>query len=252
MDKPETLPPVMDGISGLYLSSPMDPRLAQREITMINIARDAGVKHLVKVFGAVRHEGDVLDQSHRAVLEIMKASGIPWTMVSPNSVMETSLVSYQPSIQYMHAIYGMSGKGKVGLVALRDIAEISALSLITHGHDEKNYEITGPASLDMAQVAAVFSEVLGKKIDYIDKAEEAFAKMLLKFDKTQTPENLDLNVLCHLRAWKNGKADLVTDTFEQLTGHKPTSLAEFVRDNKTFFSKGMVPYPFAYMMRWFS
>ena len=252
MDKPETLPPLLEGISGLFLCSPMDPRLAQRETTLIKAARKSGVKHFVKIFGAVKHEGDNLDKLNLSVLEFMKNSGIAWTMVSPNSVMETSLQENQACIRNMHAIYGISGNGKVGLVALRDVAEIAALTLTTPGHEGKNYELTGPASMSMTEVAVVFSEVLGKKIDYIDKTEASFTKMILKYDKSTNPEKLELEVLCHLRAWKKGNADLITDTFEQLTGRKPTSLAEFILDNRDFFSKGMVPRPFALMMRWFS
>jgi NAD(P)H dehydrogenase (quinone) len=118
----------------------------------------------------------------------------------------------------MHAVYGCSGTGSVGLVALKDVTRATAMVLATAGHSGQNYELTGPASLSMTSIAEVFTRVLGTKIQYIDLSEERLSKMILKFDKSMTPEKLEMEVLCHLRAWKQGKADLVTDTFLKLTG----------------------------------
>jgi uncharacterized protein YbjT (DUF2867 family) len=249
MDKPETLKPVMEGIESVFLSTPINKWIAERETNVITAAREKGVGHIVKIFGAVKHEGDQLVVEHTNALDNLKNSGIPWTLISPNSVMETSLLSTSASIKFMHAIYGCSGNGKVGMVALKDVTHAAAAVLTSPGHGGQNYELTGPESLDMTAVAECFSKVLGRKIRYIDLSEERLSKMILKFDKSMTPEKLEMEVLCHLRAWKKGQADLVTDTFRKLTGKEPTSLESYIRDNKETFSKGMVPGYFAWLMR---
>jgi uncharacterized protein YbjT (DUF2867 family) len=249
MDKPETLVPVLREIDSVFLSSPMDARIAERERNIVNASKEGSVKQIVKIYGAVKHEGDQLTGEHQEALESLKSSGIPWTLISPNSVMETSLLQMAASIRFMHAIYGCSGHGKIGLVALKDITRAAATVLTTPGHNGRNYELTGPVSLEMAEVARCFSDVLRRKIRYIDLDEERFVKMLLKFDKTMTWERLEIEVLCHLRAWRKGQADLVTDTFKQLTGSDPTPLAQFIADQKELFSKGMVPGFMAWLMR---
>jgi uncharacterized protein YbjT (DUF2867 family) len=249
MDKPETLKPAMTGIDSVFLSTPMDVRIASREGNIINAAKENGVGQIVKIFGAVKHEGDQLVEEHQQALDYLKNSGISWTLISPNSVMETSLLSMSASIRFMHAIYGCSGTGKVGLVALQDVTRASAVVLTSAGHSGRNYELTGPESLDMTSVADCFSRVLGRKIRYIDLDEKRLAKMILKFDKTMTPERIDIELLCHLRAWKKGQADMVTDTFRNLTGTDPTSLETFIRNNKGTFSEGMVPAMMAWFMR---
>lgn len=249
MDKPETLNRVMDGISSVFLSAPMDKNIASREENSINAAKDNGVQQIVKIFGAVKHEGDQLVEEHSRALQHLKNSGIPWTLISPNSVMETSLLSMNASIRYMHAIYGCSGNGKVGLVALQDVTRASAAVLTSPGHSGQNYELTGPESLDMAAVAERFTSVLGQEIRYIDLDEDRLSKMIMKFDKTMTAERLEIELLCHLRAWRKGQADMVTGTFRNLTGSEPTSLETFIRNNKETFSKGMVPGIIGLLMR---
>lgn len=42
-------------------------------------------------------------------------------------------------------------------------------------------------------------------------------------------------MLLHFAAWKRGDANLVTDTYRELTGHAPTSLAEWVALNRGTF-----------------
>jgi len=249
LDKPDTLKIAMEGVGSVFLSTPMDNKIALRERNIIDAAIQVGIQHIVKIYGAVKHDGDQLVEEHHQAFDHLLKSGIPWTLISPNSVMETSLLNMSASIKYMHSIYGCSGNGKVGLVSLQDVTRATALVLTSPGHDGQNYELTGPESLDMCAVAGCFSEVVGRKIAYIDLSEEQMSGMMMKFDKTMTPEKLELEVLCHLRAWRKGQADMVTDTYFKLMGMEPKSLKTFIHENKETFTKGMVPGFMAWMMR---
>jgi hypothetical protein len=51
------------------------------------------VRRVAKLYGAVRHDGDPVDVLHQAGIDAVKASGLSWALVSPSSVMETSLLS---------------------------------------------------------------------------------------------------------------------------------------------------------------
>lgn len=249
LDHPETLDAVMTGVDSVFLSSPMDPRLAEREITLVNMAKQSGVKQITRIYGTVGHEGDILESQHLKVRDVIKESGIPQIMVSPGSVLETSLSSMKESIKYMRAIYGISGLGKVCMVALKDIAEVTALLMTSDGHEGKNYELSGPEAMDLYEVAARFTRTLGKKIIYVNLSEDQFARMLMKFDKTLTRERLEVEVLCHLRAWGKGNASLVTDTIEKLLGRKATPIEGFITENRDLFKKGMIPGFMAALMR---
>jgi len=83
-------------------------------------------------------------------------------------------------------------------------------------------------------VCDVFSKVLGRKIRYYDMPEDEFAKMMLEHGG-MTAEELEIGVLCHLRAWCDRKADLVTDTYAKLTGEPPTSLDDWIGDHSDSF-----------------
>lgn len=248
-DRPETLGPAMEGVDSVFLATPMDPRLADREIALIHAAGRAGVKQITRIYGTVKHEGDQLESLHHRVEDALNHSGIPQIMVSPGSVMETSLLGMAASIKYMHALYGISGKGKVCQVALKDIAGVTAQLMTTDGHEGKNFEVSGPEAIDLYETADRFTRTLGKKIRYVNLSEEKFMKFLMKYDKSLTPERLEIEVLCHLRAWAKGNASLVTDTVEKVLARKATPVDEFIADNRDLFTKGMVPDFMAALMR---
>jgi uncharacterized protein YbjT (DUF2867 family) len=247
MDKPETLRSAIEGVDTIFLSSPMDEKISQRETAVVEIAEVKGVKHIIKLGGAVKHDGDNLSKLHGAVLERLERSTIGWTLISPNSVMETSFLSNKDTIKFVNALFGISGHAKIGLVALKDISKATAKVILSEGHFGKNYELTGPASISMYQIAEIFSKVLERKIKYYDLTEEQMLKLLMKYQPGMKKEEIELEILCHLKAWKKGNADLVTDTFKNITGTEPTGFEEFVKDYYDDFRKGML----SKIMIWF-
>ncbi len=235
MDKPQTLVAPVTGASHIFLTSPMDDHIAAREKAVIDAARAAGTPHIIDISGAVQHHGDALSRQHEEAIDHLKASGLPWTLVSPNSVMETSLNSFADMIP-MGVWLGMSGHGKIGMVALSDVARVLATVVTTDGHDGMDYKCTGPEALDMPQVVAQFSEVIHRSIEYCDLPEDEFAGLMLKHAGFTDRETLDVQVLCHLRAWRAGGADLVTDTVAQVTGSPALPLREWIQQNRDRFS----------------
>lgn len=225
MDQPDTLGPALRGVTHVFLSSPMDGRIAAREGAVIDAALAGDGPHILKVHGAVRHD-DELAALHGSVLDKLTTCGLPWTLVSPSSVMETSLLQYAETIKW-DCLVGMSGHGKVGLVALADVAAASAALVRGDGFEGHNCELTGPLALDLYQVADALSDALGRGISYYDLTEDEFAALLLEHDPERTREELDIQVLCHLRAWRDGRADLVTDTVAELAGRPALSVRDW-------------------------
>ncbi|MBX5442874.1 MAG: NmrA family NAD(P)-binding protein [Solirubrobacteraceae bacterium] len=234
MDDAATLGPALEGVDTVFLVSPMDDRIREREGNVLAVAQDAGVERIVKLYGAVEHRGDALDVLHRASIDAIRASGLHWSLVSPSSVMETSLLSQAEAIR-QGAIYACAGDGKVGHVAADDVARAAAAVLVDGAPDGANHRITGPQSLSLGEVAAIMSDVLGREIRYVDMPEDAFRDLLVD-DMGMTPEAAELGVLVHFRAWKRGDADLVTDTHRELTGLEPTPLADWVAANRDAFT----------------
>lgn len=241
MDKPETLVAAVDGVDQIFLVSPMDEHIAEREIAVIDAAVATGRPiHVFKLHGAVHHRGDHLDSLHQQSIAHLKASGLPWTMISPNSVMETSLLPYAFTIGY-DALFGTSGHGAVAFVALADVAEATAAAVKRTDLAGAEVLMTGPAAVDMFQVAQDFSDQLGREITYYDMPEDAYAKMLLDEGIYPSREALEVGVLCHFRAWARGDAATVTDGCERMTGKPPMTVKDWIGIHIDQYNKAQTP-----------
>lgn len=237
MDDPATLAAAVDGVTDVFLVSPMDERIATREINVIDAVVASGTNaRILKLHGAVEHAGDHLSSLHMKSIDHLNASGLPWTLICPNSVMETCFFGLSKSLQF-GVIAGTSGHGKVGFVALADVAEATADVVADGGWVGESVMLTGPEAIDMYQVAADFSAVLGKEIPFQDMSEDDFANMVIEFGAFPDRETLEMQVLCHYRAWARGGADLVSDDFERVTGHKATSVRQWIAMNKAHFEQ---------------
>jgi len=234
LDRPGTLARAFEGVEAVFVVSPMDDRIEIRERNALSAAQQAGVRRVVKLYGAVRHHGDPLDALHLASIDAIRASGLSWALVSPNSVMETSLYSQADAIKQAGALFGCTGDGAVGLVAADDVARAAAVVLTERDESGANYELTGPSSLTMSEIARTMSEVLGRSIGYVDMPEDDFRTLLVN-DAGMPEDVVDMEVMLHMAAWRRGDADLVTDTYRELTGRAPTSLAEWVAENRDAF-----------------
>jgi uncharacterized protein YbjT (DUF2867 family) len=234
LDRPETLAPALEGVERVFLVSPMDDRIAVRETAVIAAARDAGVDVVIKLFGAVDHHDDPLAAGHGASIEALRASGLRWALLSPSSVMETSLLPLANPISTTGQTYGCAGDGKVGLIAADDAAAAGVALLSGAPEPGRDYQVTGPEALSCADVDAILSEALGRTVRYVDMPEDAFRDLLVQY-AGMTAEQAEIGVVAHYRAWRQGGADLVTDTVRELTGHEPMSVKEWVEQHVDAF-----------------
>ncbi len=156
------------GVEKAFLLLPNGEQQEANEKQFTDLCVAAGVKHLVKMSSmeATATAETSIPRAHWAVEEYIRASGLAWTMVKPNFFMQNLLASAK-SIREQGRFSLPMGGGTTGMADARDIGAVCAEVLTGQGHAGKSYEITGPEVLTFNQVAERFSEVLGRKIEYV-------------------------------------------------------------------------------------
>jgi len=222
----------LQGVTKALLVLPNGKTQQANEQQFTDLAKAAGVKHLVKMSSmeAVAHAETPIPRAHWAVEEYIRASGIPWTMVKPNFFMQNLLGSAN-SIKTQKKFSLPMGEGTTGMADIRDIAAVCVEVLTGEGHTGQSYEITGPEVLTFHDVAARFSAVLGEKIDYVPMPMDQFRQRM-----TGVLEPWHLNAVCELfREIAEIGIDHTTDTFRRLMGREPRSVTQFVSDHSAAF-----------------
>jgi uncharacterized protein YbjT (DUF2867 family) len=224
--KPETIRPALHGVDKIFLVGPPVRDLPAMEANFIKEACRAGRKHIVKL-SALGGRASMFPSGHRDSEENIEASGLPYTFLRPNGFMQ-NLVNYNAgTIRSQNAFYGCQGNGAVSVVDIRDIAAVAVIVLAATGHEGKSYALTGPEALSNAQIAEKISRVAGLKISYADLPPAEFKKAILS---TGVPEWSADALLDLQRLYRDGKASLVTNDVERLTGRKPITFDHFARD----------------------
>ena len=231
LERPESLAAAMKGVEKMFLVS-VGLNGSDLEIQAIDAAKKAGVKHVVKL-SVIGAESPVLTFSkwHAKVEKHLMASGLKWTMVRPGSFMSNAYM-WADTIRAQGAFYQPTGTGRWAASDPADIGAVAAKALTSAGHEGKGYTLTGPESMNAAQYAAVLSSVLGKPVKFVDVPPEAARDAMLKIGIP--PAYVDA-ILDLYAAMKSGKADVVTDTVEKVTGKKAGTFEAWAKRNTAGF-----------------
>lgn len=215
------------GTHTLFLVSARESadRLAEHR-SAVDAAADAGVARIVytSFLGASPDATFTLARQHHATEEHIRATGIAHTFLRDSMYLD--FVPFFASAEGV--IAGPAGDGRCAWVARDDVADAAAAVLTTEGHDGLTYELTGPDAHTLMWAAEVLTRVTGRPVRYVrETVQDAYVSRAHFGAPDWEVEGWVTSYLAMAR----GELDVVTDTVEQLTGHPPLALPEFLERN---------------------
>jgi uncharacterized protein YbjT (DUF2867 family) len=158
-EQPEGWPQALAGVDRLYAAYAPDiaaPGADAAIIRLIEVARDAGVRHIVLLSG----RGEA---SARRVEDILFASGVPATVVRASWFIQNFTEGMLRDAVLTGVLAMPAGDVREPFVDVDDIAEVAVEALTGTGHVGRVHEVTGPQSLTFAELAALLSEIHGRE-----------------------------------------------------------------------------------------
>lgn len=233
-EDPESLHAAFTHVDKVFLITPFSDDQVHMAKTLVDEAKKAGVKHIVKLsaMGAGAEPGIQLGRWHREIEKYIEASGIAHTFLRPSSFMQNLVTYSADSIKHDGKFYQSTGEGRIGYVDTRDIAAVGIEALTGEGHEGKVYDLTGPEALSNYEVAQQLSEVTGRQVEFVD-VPEADARQAM--EAQGTPEWLTNAMMELHHVYKSGYSNQTTNTVEQVTGRKPHTMRQFLQDHKECF-----------------
>jgi uncharacterized protein YbjT (DUF2867 family) len=227
LSQPETLPPALDGVARVFLLTAPEERQVELQRNMVEAAKQAGVRHLVKLsaIGAGPLAPTLLSDHYTVEQEIEK-SGIPFTHLRPNGFFQNTLM-FRQTLREQGVFYGPLGDAKVSYVDARDVAAVAQAVLTSQGHEGKAYEITGPQALSYYDMAEDFSSVLGREVRYIDVPVEMLRPGMLGMGMSEWLTDALLGLFDF---YKDGRAAHVSNTVREVTGREAIDFKQFAAD----------------------
>lgn len=165
--QPETTAAALEGAETVLLvsGSEVGQRVDQHR-AVIEAAKAAGVRRLVYTSAPKADTSPlVLAPEHKATEEILRASGLTFTILRNGWYTENYVGDVQRAAE-TGEIVGAYGDGRVASAPRDDFAAAAAVVLRTEGHDDAVYELSGDEAWGFDELAAAASEVLGRPVTY--------------------------------------------------------------------------------------
>ena len=231
----------MRGCSVVYFTMSVSPTYLEAAANVAVTAKSLGVKAFVNLsqmtlsqMSETETTSSPQQKQEWLAQQMLRWSGLPVVYLRPTAFLEIFLLQAAKGIRDDDAIRMPFADGKTSPIAAADAGAAAATVLANPEPYIGNvYDLTGPQSLTMAELAQEFSGALGRTIRYVNVPPEIWEA---KLHEARLPAHLIAHLVTMGQLNRDNRYDRMTDTFQQLVGRAPMSAAEFARRHAAAFT----------------
>jgi uncharacterized protein YbjT (DUF2867 family) len=228
--EPASMRDALKGADTIYLVN-VGPEIPRRDGSAAVLAKEAGVKRIVKLSSLDVEHGLAIGAWHEKGEAAIRAVGIPFIFVRPTGFM-SNLLAWAHSIKTEKIIRSSTADGRRPFIHSEDIAAVSVEALVSTNYVGQSLPITGPDSLTFGEATATIAEAIRERLKYQaisdEEARERYSKI------SGSPEETEAHVTLW-RAIREGRLASVTHDVERILGRKPITLAQWAVENAHSF-----------------
>jgi uncharacterized protein YbjT (DUF2867 family) len=224
LDNADSVSAALPGVDSVFLMH-AGSGTTQTQI-MIDAARAAGVNRIVllsSIGARLIPLGGFIPATLAAREDLLRGSGLDVTYLRPNGFMSNAL-AWADGIRRMNRVVDATDPGRQPVVDPDDIARVASLVLTEDGHVGHGYILNGPEALTAREQVEILSDVLGRTIDFVDVTPEQFAQDRIE---DGTPVQLAEAMQNLNELFRAGRAGVITDDIENLTGVAPRNFRDW-------------------------
>jgi uncharacterized protein YbjT (DUF2867 family) len=172
---------------------------------------------------------------HWLAEHVINWSGIPAVHIRPTVLLENPLFATLAarSIRETGQLSLPFGTGRTSPIASSDVAEVVTTVLCApRDHLGAVYELTGPATLDIDELAAQYARALGRPVTAIRPSHDEWLQVL---NEMGLPPHLQQHIATMARLHREGRYNRSTHDFERITGHPPQSVLQYLEQHRDLF-----------------
>ncbi len=234
LGQPATLAPAFDGVDGLFLLVPGIG--TDHTAHALAAAQAAGLRRIVHLssYAVIGDPVPAMGRWHHQREQMVRASGIPATIVRPSGFM-TNALDWLPTIREGGYVLDPVGPGRAAPIDPADIAAVAALVLTEDGHQGAEYALTGDQLLTVTEQVRILAAAIGRDIEVREVAAPAEA-VRFRYPNGAPPALADA-LIEGLTLMRADTAGFRTDTVKQLLGRSPRTFTDWCARNGSAFLK---------------
>lgn len=233
LDRPETLPAVLDGADKMFLYGMLDPLRPYDIEKVVAAATAAGIRQVVLLSPvSVLNPGadHPIPRLNTTIEQAIQRSGIDWTFLRPGSFAANTRTWWAGSIRAGNVVRLPYPLAQSAPVHEKDIAALAVAALTEPGHSHQAYTVYGAESLTLQRQIEHIGEAIDRpiRIDHISD-EQARAEVA----KTMHPAVAEAIVSQWAAA--SGVPALTSTIVEKITGAPAHTYARWTADHADDF-----------------
>ncbi|MGW0086396.1 NmrA family NAD(P)-binding protein [Streptomyces sp. NPDC003393] len=244
LTRPETVAAALQGSRSMYFAMPVSPDHLLAATVVASVAREYGkLDALVDMsqMTVSQMTATSVGESHQQRLhwlaeQVLNWSGLPVVHIRPTSFLDNPLFTTLPAqtIRRNNTIVLPFGAGRTSPIAVDDVARVVATVLRDPApHIGHVYELTGPRTVDMTELADAFSKALGRPISYVDVPLDQWREEVLS--RVGLPPHIEQHIVTMCRLHRQNRYDRISGDVERLTGVPARTIEEFVAARRDFY-----------------
>lgn len=249
LTRPETLAAALQGVSRMFFTMAVSPDHLLAATVAASVAKEYGqldvlvdlsqmtVSQMTATSTAESHQ----QRLHWLAEQVLNWSGLPVVHVRPTVFLDTPLFTTvaAQSIRNNGTIALPFGTGRTSPVAVDDVARVVATVLRDPApHLGHVYELTGPESVDMTELAAAFSRALDRPVAYVDLPLDQWLAGLSKLGQ---PPHVEQHLATVGQLHRENRYNRLADGVERVTGTRPQSIEAFVAAHRHLYTADQPP-----------
>lgn len=234
---------VMEGCNRLYFGMSASSSYLEATVNTAAVAKHYGVELFLNMSQMTVSEMSISETTtspqqklHWLCEQALNWSGLPVAHVRPTVFLENPFfyTFAAGAIRRTGELQLPFGSGKSSPIAAYDVARVMVAILMSPGdHLGRIYELTGPKAQDLDAIAEEYSTGLGRTVTYRALPWEEWANRYLK--GSGLPEHVAHHLATMALRHEENRYDRLTHDVEMVTGMKPRTIQEWVRDHASAF-----------------
>jgi uncharacterized protein YbjT (DUF2867 family) len=223
-EDPHTFDKALDNIDCIFLLRP--PHISDVDKyfkPLIHKIAEKGIRQIIFLSVQGAEKSKVIP--HNKIESLIKESGLDFIFLRPSYFMQNLTTTLLKDIRLKGQIILPAGKAKFNWIDIKNIGEVSAILLDNFATNKnREIELTGLENLDFSTVADIISTVTNRKIEFVNVNPLRFYR--LKSKEGLNPGLIIVMILLHFLPRLQSDPE-ISDNYETLIGHKPSTLKEF-------------------------
>ena len=243
LTRPETVAAALQGVGRMFFAMAVSPDHLLAATVVASVAKEHGKlealvdlsQMTVSQMTATSTEESHQQRLHWLAEQVLNWSGLPVVHVRPTVFLDTPLFTTMAarSIRENGTIALPFGSGRTSPVAVDDVARVVATVLRNPApHIGHIYELTGPRSVDMTELATAFTRALDRPVTYVNVPLDRWQAGLSRLG---LPPHTEQHVATMAKLHRDNRYDRTADGVERVTGIPPQSIEAFVAARRDFY-----------------